>query len=108
MSLHVETRKSAVEVNPYLEGPYAAVDGEVTLRGLEVLSGAVPDDLNGVYVRNGPNPQHHPVGRYHWFDGDGMVHSVHFADGQAAYRNRWIRTDGFTRERTAGAPLWSG
>ena len=65
------------------------------MRGLEVLAGRIPDDLNGVYVRNGPNPQHHPVGRYHWFDGDGMVHSVHFADGEATYRNRWVRTDGF-------------
>ena len=70
--------------------------------------GEIPDDLNGVYVRNGPNPQHEPNGRYHWFDGDGMVHSVHIADGQATYRNRWVRTDGFEREREAGAPLWKG
>ena len=70
--------------------------------------GEIPDDLNGVYVRNGPNPQFEPQGRYHWFDGDGMVHAVHFADGRATYRNRWIRTDGFEREREAGAPLWRG
>jgi carotenoid cleavage dioxygenase-like enzyme len=108
MSLHVETSTIAVEVNPYLKGPYAAVDDEVTVRGLDVLAGAVPDDLNGVYVRNGPNPQHHPVGRYHWFDGDGMVHSVHFADGQATYRNRWVRTDGFLAERDAGRAIWRG
>src|SRR5262245_66371555 len=94
MSLHVETKSAAVETNPYLEGPYEAVHDEVTLRGLEVIDGRIPDDFNGVYVRNGPNPQHHPVGRYHWFDGDGMVHSVHCADGEATCRNRWARTDG--------------
>ena len=78
------------------------------MRGLEVLAGSIPDDLNGVYVRNGPNPQHHPVGRYHWFDGDGMVHAVHFADGEATYRNRWVRTEGFLAERDAGRALWRG
>ena len=78
------------------------------MRGLEVLAGRIPDDLNGVYVRNGPNPQHHPVGRYHWFDGDGMVHSVHFADGEATYRNRWVRTEGFLAERDAGRAIWRG
>jgi len=32
-------------------------------------------------VRNGPNPQF-PRGRYHWFDGDGMLHGVHLGNGQ--------------------------
>jgi carotenoid cleavage dioxygenase-like enzyme len=94
-------------VNPYLVGPYAPAHDELTLTDLEVV-GEIPDDLNGVYVRNGPNPQHEPNGRYHWFDGDAMVHSVHIAGGQATYRNRWVRTDGFEREREAGAPLWKG
>lgn len=95
------------EENPYLVGPYAPVHEERTAR-LKVLEGSLPDDLNGVYVRNGPNPQHAPIGRYHWFDGDGMVHAVHFADGQATYRNRWIRTDGFVSERDAGRAIYSG
>jgi carotenoid cleavage dioxygenase-like enzyme len=109
MSLHLETLEVArdAELNPYLAGPYAATRDEVTLEQLEV-EGEIPDDLNGVYVRNGPNPQFDPRGRYHWFDGDGMVHAVHIADGRAAYRNRWIRTEGFEREREAGAPLWKG
>jgi carotenoid cleavage dioxygenase len=37
-----------------------------------------------------------------------MVHAVHFADGKATYRNRWIRTEGFLREREAGTALWKG
>jgi carotenoid cleavage dioxygenase-like enzyme len=108
VSLHVEQTPATAEANPYLEGPYAATHDELTVHGLEVLGGEIPDDLNGVYVRNGPNPQHHPVGRYHWFDGDGMVHSVHFADGMATYRNRWVRTEGFLAERDAGTAIWHG
>ena len=109
MSLHLETVElaSAVELNPYLEGPYAPTREELTLTDLEV-DGEIPDDLNGVYVRNGPNPQLDPAGRYHWFDGDGMVHALHIADGKAAYRNRWVRTEAFGREHAAGRPLWKG
>ena len=109
MSLHLETLEvpRPTEVNPYLEGPFAPTSEEITLEGLEVV-GRIPDDLNGVYVRNGPNPQFDPNGRYHWFDGDGMVHALHIAGGRATYRNRWIRTEGFEREREAGEPLWTG
>jgi carotenoid cleavage dioxygenase len=112
MSLHVDLapaqpRPLQYEVNPYLEGPYEAVHEERTVP-LKVLEGTLPDDLHGVYVRNGPNPQHHPIGRYHWFDGDGMVHAVHFDGRTATYRNRWVRTDGFVQERDAGGPLFQG
>src|SRR5947209_9325287 len=107
MALHVADPLSTLELNPYLLGPHAPTHEEVTLANLEV-EGEIPDDLNGVYVRNGPNPQHEPQGRYHWFDGDGMVHAVHFADGCASYRNRWVRTDAFERERAAGDVQWLG
>jgi carotenoid cleavage dioxygenase-like enzyme len=95
------------ESNPYLMCAYAPIHGEIVADNLQVI-GEIPRDLNGVYVRNGPNPQYQPQGRYHWFDGDGMLHAVHFHDGKASYRNRWIRTDGFEREAHAGQPLWTG
>ncbi len=109
MSLHLERLEPAVltESNPYLAGPYAPTREEVTVEAV-AIEGEIPHDLNGVYVRNGPNPQFDPHGRYHWFDGDGMLHAVHFADGKATYRNRWVRTDGFERERDASRPLWKG
>lgn len=93
--------------NPYLMGPFAPVDTEIEAADLQVI-GEIPTDLNGLYVRNGPNPQHAPAGRYHWFDGDGMLHALHFSDGQATYRNRWVRTVGFQRESQAGATLYTG
>ncbi|MGH9246571.1 MAG: carotenoid oxygenase family protein [Acidimicrobiales bacterium] len=95
------------EPDPYLGGPYERVVEEWSVDGLEVV-GEIPADLDGVYLRNGPNPQFDPPGRYHWFDGDGMIHAVRFRDGTASYANRWVRTAGFEREREASAALWSG
>ncbi len=91
----------------YLDGPYAPVAKEIDAP-LVVRSGRIPDDLAGVFVRNGSNPAFEPKGRYHWFDGDAMVHAVHFADGKATYRNRFIQTQDFLEEQAAGEPLWSG
>jgi carotenoid cleavage dioxygenase len=95
------------EINPYLTGKYAPVEKEITAEKLAVI-GEIPKDLNGVYVRNGPNPRYAPQGRYHWFDGDGMLHAVHIKDGQISYRNRYIHTEGFARESAAGQGLWTG
>ncbi|MFE6861428.1 carotenoid oxygenase family protein [Nocardia sp. NPDC057668] len=110
MPLNEELIAPAAEAltNPYLEGPYAPQADEITAVGLPVLAGELPVDLDGVYVRNGPNPQFAPMGRYHWFDGDGMLHAVHFENGRATYRNRYIRTAEFEAERAAGTALWRG
>src|SRR3954451_3687844 len=109
MSLHVTAADlvAAGEHNPYLHRLYSPAYEELTLTGLEV-EGELPADLHGVYVRNGPNPQHEPRARYHWLDGDAMVCAGHFEEGTATYRNRWVRTDGFERERAAGETLWRG
>lgn len=76
----------------YLQGPFAPVREEATLDRLEV-TGMLPPELDGLYLRNGPNPWPVPTGHYEWFMGDGMVHGVRLANGGAEwYRNRWIRT----------------
>ncbi|HVA68618.1 MAG TPA: carotenoid oxygenase family protein [Candidatus Binataceae bacterium] len=93
--------------NPFLRGVFGPIGREITADTLEVI-GEIPDDLFGVYLRNGPNPIFQPRGRYHWFDGDGMIHAIHFEGGKASYRNRWIRTDGFRTEREAGHAVWPG
>ena len=79
--------------NPYLVGNYAPVDTEETVTDLSV-TGALPEALNGRYLRNGPNPIHSPdPATYHWFTGDGMVHGIHLEGGRARwYRNRWVRS----------------
>ena len=42
--------------SPYLEGAYAPVDREIEAE-LVAREGAIPDDVAGSYVRNGPNPR---------------------------------------------------
>jgi len=93
--------------NPFLTGLFAPVSREITADELSVI-GEIPEDLEGVYLRNGPNPIFAPRGRYHWFDGDGMVHAIAFRDGKATYRNRWVRTNGFMAEQEAGQAIWPG
>ncbi|MCO5967774.1 carotenoid oxygenase family protein [Actinoallomurus soli] len=79
--------------NPFLEGGFAPVRQEHTVTDLPV-TGTIPAQLDGRYLRNGPNPvaEVDPE-TYNWFTGDGMVHGVRIRDGRAEwYRNRWIRT----------------
>ena len=95
------------DVNPFLQGNFAPWRLEGTAEDLEI-AGAIPRELNGTFYRNGPNPAYEPRGRYHWFDGDGMIHAISLRDGRAAYRNRWVRSDGLKEERAAGAALYPG
>jgi carotenoid cleavage dioxygenase-like enzyme len=95
------------EQNPYLLGLFAPVVDEINADDLEII-GEIPRDLNGVYLRNGPNRRYAAPGRYHWFDGDGMVHAMSFENGRARYRNRYVRTTAFNREEAADGALWSG
>lgn len=92
--------------NPYLRGNYAPLLMESDAANLEVI-GEIPPEICGTLYRNGPNPQFPPLSDYHWFSGDGMIHAFHIEDGQASYRNRWIRTNAFEMEREAGRKLFS-
>jgi len=79
--------------NKWLEGLYAPIPGDVTAKDLEVI-GDLPVELNGRYLRNGPNPIT-PVdpATHHWFVGDGMVHGVRLSEGRADwYRARMVRS----------------
>jgi carotenoid cleavage dioxygenase-like enzyme len=71
-----------------------AVSDEVDAVDLPI-TGAVPPELTGSYIRNGPNPPPEATAA-HPFLGDGMLHAVHLAGGRArSYRNRWVRTRSF-------------
>jgi carotenoid cleavage dioxygenase-like enzyme len=74
---------------------YAPVTDELTEFDLPV-EGVIPAELDGWYLRNGPNPRQATA---HWFTGDGMIHGVRLEGGRAAwYRNRWVRTDSFKED----------
>ncbi|MCT7661710.1 carotenoid oxygenase family protein [Mycobacterium deserti] len=77
------------------KGNYAPVADELSEEDLPV-EGAIPAELNGWYLRNGPNPRQPTA---HWFTGDGMIHGVRIEGGRAAwYRNRWVRTESFIED----------
>jgi carotenoid cleavage dioxygenase-like enzyme len=82
--------------NPYLSGNFAPVDTEMTKRRLPI-EGSIPPELRGTLLRNGPNPIAPDPAMYHWFSGDGMLHAIELRDGEARYRNRWVRTDDATK-----------
>ncbi len=92
----------------YLRGQYEPVHDERHDVDLEV-TGVLPAGLRGAYLRNGPNPYFPPPGRYHVFDGDGMLHGVYLdGEGGASYRNRWVDSRGLRYERSVGHAVFGG
>lgn len=93
--------------DPFLRGNYAPWLMEGEIYDL-VIEGEIPRELDGTLSRNGPNPQFAPRGRYHWFDGDGMVHA--FTLRQTGHRREhYLGATSFTSEpvfvpRTPHAP----
>ena len=94
--------------DPYLTGQYEPVRDERHDVALAV-TGELPSGLRGAYLRNGPNSYFPPPGRYHVFDGDGMLHGMYLdGDGGAEYRNRWIDSRGLLYERSIGRAVYGG
>ncbi|MFM7069231.1 MAG: carotenoid oxygenase family protein [Actinomycetes bacterium] len=93
---------------PYLIGQYEPIRDERDDADLTVI-GELPEGLRGTYLRNGPNSFFPPPGRYHVFDGDGMVHGITFdGSGGAQYRNRWIQSRGLNYEQKVGHAVYGG
>jgi carotenoid cleavage dioxygenase len=87
------TQERPAELPFHLRGNYAPVQQEITAFELPV-EGAIPPEITGLYLRNGPNPK--SGWSAHWFLGDGMLHGVRLEGGRASwYRNRWVRTRSF-------------
>ncbi|MEM9464093.1 MAG: carotenoid oxygenase family protein [Actinomycetota bacterium] len=76
------------------------------------VDGTIPQELDGLYVRNGPN-QMGPVSPIlHYFSGHGMVHGIRLRDGHADwYRNRVVRAGdapAVLGEADRGGPVLNG
>lgn len=86
------------EGNRYLMNGYEPVEGEIEAFNLAV-TGSIPADLDGRFLRNGPNPITAQGSRHHLFQGEAMVHGVRIRDGRAEwYRNRWVRQAAVIRQ----------
>jgi carotenoid cleavage dioxygenase-like enzyme len=92
--------------DPHLSGNFAPVGTELSVDDLRVIAGNIPQDLSGVYMRNGPNPLYKPIAFAYPMDGDGMIHAVYFDNGRARYRNRFVKTAGLVAERRAGRAIY--
>ncbi|GAB3837397.1 hypothetical protein HDA39_008331 [Kribbella italica] len=85
-------------VPQHVTGHLAPVHDEIDAVDLPV-EGALPPELVGRLLRNGPNPLPGEPSK-HWLSGHGMVHGIRLEGGRAKwYRNRWVRT-----EALAGKP----
>ena len=93
--------------HPYRTGAWRPQHQEFDAWNMECV-GDLPDDLNGVYLRNTENPLFEPIKRYHPFDGDAMLHSISFNNGEVQYSNRFVRTDAFLAEQDSKSSLWAG
>jgi carotenoid cleavage dioxygenase len=86
---------------------FKSVHNEVS-HGPVTVSGTLPKDLEGIYIRNGVNPQFSPLSaRYHMFAGAGMLHQVQIKNGVATYSNCYIRTPRFEIERDVGREVYT-
>src|SRR5262245_25806783 len=104
MSLTADTIPSAKSTGaPYVAGNFAPLKSEVTAVDLDVI-GNVPEELNGRFLRIGPNPVEKSdlvrLVRYHWFAGTGMAHGLRLHNGKA----EWFRSR-FVLDRDAASVL---
>ena len=75
--------------NKFLDGNWHPVE-ETSAENLKV-SGEIPKELAGLFLRNGPNPKKFDEANYHPFFGDGMIHGLRIENGQALwYRNKFV------------------
>ena len=87
-----------VEAQPWhLQGNWAPVLDEIDAGPLRIR-GELPRELSGDYVRAGMNPRSDRSD--HWFAGCGMLHAVTLENGEARYRNRFVRTPYFEQDMT--------
>ncbi|KAI8547873.1 hypothetical protein RHMOL_Rhmol07G0229000 [Rhododendron molle] len=94
----------SVETNSVLTGNFAPVDKTPPTECL-VVEGELPHSIHGVYIRNGPNPQHQPLGPHHLFEGDGMLHSILLSQGRAIFCSRYVKTYKYKLDHDAGFPM---
>lgn len=92
---------------PLYQGWGAPLRSETDARDLEVLFGAVPEGLNGAWLRCGPDRQYPPMnGDDVFIDGEGMIHVFRFEDGHVDYKSRWVRTERYELQEKARRSLF--
>ncbi|KAF7168667.1 hypothetical protein CNMCM5623_001607 [Aspergillus felis] len=79
------------------------LEGEI--QALEI-HGDIPKDINGTFYRVMSDPQLPPfIEDDPWFNGDGNISAFEIKDGSVSFRQRYVRTEKFVREREAKRAL---
>eukprot|EP00276_Gloeochaete_wittrockiana_P001645 CAMPEP_0184670442 /NCGR_PEP_ID=MMETSP0308-20130426/82202_1 /TAXON_ID=38269 /ORGANISM="Gloeochaete witrockiana, Strain SAG 46.84" /LENGTH=511 /DNA_ID=CAMNT_0027117179 /DNA_START=198 /DNA_END=1734 /DNA_ORIENTATION=+ len=74
---------------------------------IENIEGHIPLELQGTFFQN--IPAKFDIGNErikHPFDGDGMIVEIIFKDGKAYFRNRYVQTEGYLKEKEANKILF--
>ncbi|HVS29801.1 MAG TPA: carotenoid oxygenase family protein [Solirubrobacteraceae bacterium] len=81
---------------------FTSQDAEVVVDRLPI-EGALPSWLAGSLLRTGPS-KFEVAGRSlnHWFDGLAMLHRFSFADGEASYASRFLRSRAYNDAERQG------
>ncbi|MFT4520840.1 MAG: carotenoid cleavage dioxygenase-like enzyme [Halioglobus sp.] len=91
------------EASPYNKPGFKPVHTLCSGAAIEV-TGTIPTDLEGVFLRNGTNLQFEQTsGRYHMFNGAGMLHQIQIGGGKATYSNTYVKTPRYQIEDTVGS-----
>ncbi|KAF2219597.1 carotenoid oxygenase [Elsinoe ampelina] len=78
-------------------------EGEI--QDLEV-HGEIPHEIDGTFYRVMPDPQHAPfIEDDPWFNGDGNISAFQIHAGKIHFKQRYVRTEKFVRERKAKRAL---
>lgn len=74
---------------------------------IKSIDGQIPDFVQGNYYLNGPAQFINGDFRYrNWLDGDGMVCTLRFENGEVHFTNRFVRSTKRVAEEEAGKPLY--
>ncbi|KAJ5437919.1 uncharacterized protein N7458_008917 [Penicillium daleae] len=97
--------ESAFPDRPQFQGFMKPCRMEGEIQALEI-HGNIPKDIDGTFYRVMPDPQLPPfVQDDPWFNGDGNIAAFTIKDGSVSFRQRYVRTEKFTREREAKRAL---
>ncbi|KAK4442232.1 putative lignostilbene dioxygenase [Podospora aff. communis PSN243] len=92
--------------NPQFQGFMKPSGLEADAHNLEVI-GTIPPSVSGTFYRVMPDPQFPPfIQNDPWFNGDGNISAFRIhPDGRVSFKQRYVRTEKFTREREAQRAL---
>lgn len=78
-------------------------EGEV--QNMEVV-GHIPEEIDGTFYRVMPDPQMVPfIENDPWFNGDGNISAFRIQSGKCHFKQRYVRTEKFMREKQAQRAL---